>query len=428
MMFDKVTRGSLQNGDASLKGSTLTQLFGGGKPSGSGITVNRNNAVTLSAVYRAMAVRSGAVAASALRARDKETKQAEPFDLFNKVHPLLTTFQWSQLVVNHLDAHGNHYSLVNGGKGPNRLTGKVDSLFPLDPQQVEVKWLFKANKVMPVGRLYLVKSPLDGLTYEYSDSQILHIPGLGFDGLKGISVLAAAAESLGTNMAAELYAGKLYGSGSMMSGLLQTDKRLDEEQATGLKARWQAKVAGLANAGEVAILDSGVTFQSMTINPVDAEFAASRDFGVDEVARWFGVPTRYLMKSSSAASVKQQVEQDSIEFSLHGLEPLTRNIESALEVIMPEGLVPDYDLSRFQRGDTKTRSGAHLLARKASYRTVNEIREEEGYPSLDDPRADDPFEPVGGDGAAQESGGEDMGGETVDQGDGNDGEPGDFNT
>ena len=425
MFFDNVVkRASLQNGDATLKGTTITQLFGG-KPTGSGITVHRGNAVTLSAVFRAISVRSGAVAASPLNARSRETNEIEPYEVFEKPHPLYTSFQWNQLVTVHLDTAGDHFSLINGGKG--RPGAILKTLYPLDPSRVEVKFKFKKNDpVMPVGRVYEVKGN-DGQTYVYEQHQILHIPGLGFDGLRGMSVLGAAAESLGTNLAAELYAGKLYGSGSMMSGLLKTDKRLDEEQAQGIKNRWQARIAGLANAGEVAVLDSGVSFESMTINPQDAQFIQSRDFGVDEVARWFGVPTRYLMKSSSAASVKQQVEQDSIEFALHGLEPITRNIESALDEIIPTTLKTDYDLSRFNRGDTKTRSGAHLLARKASYMSVNEIRDAEGLPRVADPLADDIFTPVDPTGAANESGGEDMGGETTDQGDGNDGEPGTFN-
>jgi HK97 family phage portal protein len=426
MFIDNVVkRASLQNGDATLQGTSITQLFGG-RPTGSGITVTRTNATTLSAVFRAISVRSGAIAASPLRARSRETNQVEEYPVFDKPHPLYTSFQWNQLVTVHLDTEGDHFSIINNGKG--RGGEALKTLYPLDPKQVEVKFKYKASDpVMPVGRVYEVKGN-DGKTYVYEQHQILHIPGLGFNGLRGMSVLTAAAESLGTNLAAELYAGKLYGSGSMMSGLLKTDKRLDEEQAKGIKNRWQARIAGLANAGEVAVLDSGVSFESMTINPQDAQFIQSRDFGVDEVARWFGVPTRYLMKSSSAASVKQQVEQDSIEFALHGLEPITRNIESTLDEFIPSHLKTDYDLSRFNRGDTKTRSGSYLLARKASYLSVNEIRDLEGYPQLDDELADDPFTPVEGGGAGQESGGEDMGGETADQGEGSDGEPGSDNT
>ena len=414
--------GGLQSIGTTINASSLLQLFGGGQPSGSGLTINRRNAMNLSAVWRAIQVRSGAVAASALLARDRNTNDIVDLPLFKKVHPLYTTFDWARLVVAHLDTDGNHYSLIGRGR---RIDGSpVESLFPVDPRRVTVEWLYpRGNVIEPIGRQYTIAG-INGRSRVYSEDDILHVAGLNFDGLKGKSVLGAAAESLGTVMAGELYAGKLYGNGSLMSGVLKTDKRLDEDKADSVKARWQAKVAGLANAGEAVVLDSGLDFESMTINPVDAQFIQSRDFGVDEIARWFGVPTRYLHKSGDAASVKQQVEQDSIEFSLHGLEPLTRNIEAALGQVINSQLVADFDLSRFQRGDTKTRSGANLLARKASYMTVNEIRQTEGMPRIDDERADDPFEPVGGEGAGSESGGEDMGGNTEDEGEGANGEPG----
>ena len=415
MLLNKRNSGvfGLQTGDV-IDAQRLVALFGGGRPTGSGITITRSNAITLSAVWRALQARSDAVAASPLTARDKMTLERVEFPLFDdKIHPLFTCYQWKKLVCLHLDTAGDHFSLIRRGR---RIDGSpVVSLYPIDPHRVSVDWIYaRDNGVEPIGRQYRVQSHRNEAKV-YSDQEILHIPGLNFNGLRGVSVLSAAAESLGTHMAGELYAGKLYGNGSLMSGILKTDKKLEEEKAESVKARWQAKVAGLANAGEAVVLDSGLEFESMTITPMDAQFIEGRDFGVDEVARWFGVPVRYLMKSGDAASVKQQAEQDNSEFALHSLEPVTRNVESYLNAqIMPTTLFSDFDLTRYGLGDTKTRSGAHLLERKASYKTINEIRTEEGLPRIDDPRADDPFEPVGGEGAGPESGGGDMGGMTDD--------------
>ena len=406
--------GGLQSGGPITPGR-LIEFFGGGAPSGSGVRVTRENVTNLSAVWRALQVRSGAVAASPLRALDRTTKEIADFPLFDEMHPMFNTYQWSRLVVLNLDTDGDHFSIINRESGSRG--GRVTSLYPLDPRQVSVSWLYGSDSVQPIGRQYTVNTH-NGQQKVFTDDQILHIPGLGFNGLRGKSVLQAAAESLGTSMAAELYAGKLYGNGALMSGILSTDKRLEEEKADAIKDRWRAKVGGLRNAGDTVVLDSGLTFESMTINPVDAQFIQTRNFGIDEVARWFGVATRYLYKTGDAASVKQQAEQDNSEFALHSLEGITRNIEAALNRIVPSRLAADYDLSRYDRGDTKTRSGAHLLARKSQYMTINEIRQREGMARIEDERADDPFYAVEESGAGSESGGADEGNSTADQGEG----------
>lgn len=405
---------SLQSAGSTITGGKLVEFFGGSANSTSGIKVNRNNVTNLSAVWRALQVRSSAVAASQLRALDRTTLQVEDYPLFADVHPLFNTYQWSRQVVLDLDTAGDHFSLINRGRGSRAAI--VESLFPLDPYKVQVDWLYaERDSIVPIGRQYTVHG-VRGVSKTYTDDEVLHIPGLNFNGLRGMSVLAAASESLGTTMAAELYAGKLYGNGALMSGILSTDKRLEEEKAEAIKERFKAKISGMKNAGETVVLDSGLKFESLSINPVDAQFIQTRNFGIDEVARWFGVPTRYLHKAGDAASVKQQAEQDNSEFALHTLEGITRNIEAALNRIIPAVYKADFDLSRYDRGDTKTRSGAALLARKASYMSINEIRATEGKPPIDDERADDPFFAV--DGESPESGGADEGNMTDDQGEG----------
>ena len=426
MITDALRRNFIQSQGTTLTGSSLTALLGG-RPTGAGIPVNRENATTLSPVHRAVSVVAGDIAASRFLERNVNTLELRTTPLFRSPHPLVNSFQWREMIVMHILMHGNHYSLINSGKGRNRISNEVLTLFPLDPMRVKPMWVIgsRGNKMVPLERVYMTTALDDGMPVAIPEEDILHIPGAGYDGLQGYSVIHKMAESVGTSLAAELYAGKLYGSGSMMSGILTTENRLTEDQAMAMKARWQAKVGGMMNAGEVAVLDSGVSFDPMTINPNDAQFSQGRDFSVDEVARWMGVPTRLLMKSSGAASVKQQVEQDNIEFALHTLEPMAARITAAMDhkQITAPDWEPFIDLGRFYQGDSKTRSGARLLDRKGSIRTINELREEEGLPRLTDPRADDIFEPLTG-GAGPEAGGADEGAMTDDQGDGNDAEPG----
>lgn len=413
-------RGVVQHAGVSLTGGSLFSQFFGGAPNGAGIHVDRDKALSISAVHRAVQVIAGDIAASPWLRINETTQTRSSVDLFDNPHPLFPGYSWREMVVAHILFHGNAYLLKNGGKGvgPGQ---EITSLYPLDPRCVTPKWVVPRGSVVPLERVYEVHPQADTSGVEsfvIPEEEIIHIPGLGFDGLKGLSVIHHMAESLGTALAAELYAGKLYGSGSMVSGVLTVDSRLTEEQAENLKRRWQARVAGLDNAGEIAVLDSGASFESMTINPNDAQFMQGRDYSVDDVARWFGVPTRLLMKSSGAQSVKQEAEQDGVELLRHTLEHHSARIESALRVVVPESDRPLIDLARFEKGDTKTRSGAYLLYRKGSVASINEIREREGFPRLEDERADDPFLPLSDAGAASETGGADEGNPTDDQGDG----------
>ena len=370
---------------------------------------------------RAWNVMSGAIAASHLDVLDRTSDEPVESLLLDTIHPLITPYEFWEACVIHLMTDGNHYSLINGGKGKRDMLNDdpgIDTLFPLDPQNVTPSWVIQKGSNIPIERVYRV-TLLTGEEVAFTEDQIWHVPGLSFNGLCGISPIEAAREAIGTNLAAEIFAGRLFGNGSLMSGILTTDNRLTEDQATSLKQRWQKKIAGLDHVHEIAVLDSGTTFQSLSIKPEDAQFIQARNFGVNEIARLTGVPTHLLMADESLSTNSTGIEQENIGFMLYSLRALSGRLEGRINKhLVPKTQHVRFNLSDFERGDTKTRWAAYLLARKASILTIDEIRIDDGRKPLGTPESTDPLTPLTGNGAGEESGGTDQGGDTTDQGGG----------
>ena len=123
-----------------------------------------------------------------------------------------------------------------------------------------------------------------------------------------------------------------------MAGILTTDKRLTQESALALKTTWRERVQGLGNAHDVAVLDSGTKFEPLMIPPQEAQFIQARMFGVEEVARMFGIPISFLSATSTGATSSTVTESEIIYFVQFTLDNLCRRIDAAYErLLLPEG-------------------------------------------------------------------------------------------
>jgi HK97 family phage portal protein len=186
-------------------------------------------------------------------------------------------------------------------------------------------------------------------------------------------------------LGAERYAAKLFGSGNLMAGLLQTDAKLTQQQAEALQQRWAQRVGGLENAHKVPVLDSGAKFTSMTMPNDDAEMLASRDFQITELCRFFGVPP-YLMfqteKTTSWGSGLEQQARGFTQFDLHPiwLAPLEKRITKEL---LEPGQIARYDMSQLMRGDSIARAEYYRVMWELGAFNANEIRGYEDLPPRD---------------------------------------------
>lgn len=369
---------NVQNPAQPLTSAALLDWLGGPK-SASGVKVTEAGSLKMPAVWRAVNLLASSTAALPLKTYRRGTHDEVSIPVMSDPHPDLTGYEIAELRMTHLLLWGNSYAFkVRNGRG------QVAEVWPLDPSSVKVGLLPKAKRTAdnPTGKVFQVGDDLR----QFTPHDILHVPGLGYDGITGASPIRLATQAIGLGLAAEEYAAKLYASGSLMSGILQTEQRLEQGQAERLKANWKQKVTGLSNAHDIAVLDSGASFQPVSMPATDAQMIESRRFQVSEIARWFGVPPHMLMDTEKSTSWGTGIEQQSIGFVVYTLRPWLVRIEQRLsrEVARPSdpNVYVKHKVEGLLRGDSKSRGEFYNTMRQVGAFNADEIRNLEDLPPI----------------------------------------------
>lgn len=364
----QVRNASVESPALPLTSTTLVDWMSG-PASASGVHVTETSALGMTAVWRAVNLIAGTAASLPLHAYRQDgavrlpvgpTSQAAR--LLDRPHPDLTPFELWEIAYGHLLLWGNAYlRVLRDG------LGRIRELWPIHPGRV------RAGRESETGtKVYLIDGDIDT---EYTDQHILHIPGFGYDGVCGVSPIRQARQGVGLALAAEEYGARLFGSGSLASGILQTEQRLEQEQADALKARWTARVGGLSKAHDVAVLDSGIKFQQLSIPPEDAQFVETRRFQITEVARLFGIPPHMLMETDKSTSWGTGIEQQGIGFVQYTLSPWLNRVEQRLtQLLRPEPVYARYTVEGLLRGDSAAQGQHYTALWNLGVLSTNEIR------------------------------------------------------
>lgn len=409
-LFGLFEQRNVEDPTRPLTDASLLDLVGG-EPVEAGVTVTPESSMSMSAVYRAASLISSVSAALPLHAYTKGTKNRVDSELLDNPHPDLTRYELWRLSYLHRCLWGNSYLQKIG----NRKTGEIKELRPIHPSKVKVG---KAtpSRLNPSGKVFQITDDR-GEEHALTPREILHIPALGYDGVTGVSPIRLAAQGIGTALAAERYSGKLFGSGVLLSGILQVEQRLKDGQAEQLQNRWKAKMAGMDRAHEVAVLDSGAKFEPLTMPNTDAQLLESRRFQITEVGRFFGVPPFLLMeteKSTSWGTGLEQQAQGFVTFDLHPqwLAPTEQRVTK--ELLLTGTEYAKYTMEGLLRGDSQARAEFYTALRNAGAFSANDIRDREDLPPIENgdgylqplnfvPLGTDPSQTTGGagDGSTQ---------------------------
>ena len=360
----------------STSGSAYRFFMGN---STSGKRVNERSAMQMTAVYSCVRILSEAVAGLPLHlyqytdkcSKEKAVDNPLYFLLHDEPNTEMTSFVFRETLMTHLLLWGNAYSqIIRNGKG------EVMGLYPLMPDRMTVN---RDEK----GRLYYeymvssddAKTLKDG-TVRLSPYDVLHIPGLGFDGLVGYSPIAMAKNAIGLAIAAEEYGSKFYANGATPSGILEYPGTVKEPDK--VRESWNAGFGGSSNAHKIAVLEEGMKYTPISISPNEAQFLETRKFQINEIARIFRVPPHMVgdLEKSSFSNIEQQ----SLEFVKYTLEPWLVRWEQAMQ----RSLIPQDDKSKYfikfnvdglLRGDYQSRMQGYATARQNGWMSANDIRE-----------------------------------------------------
>ena len=322
-----------------LQGSTLA-----------GVSVTESTATGLTAVYRAVAIIAGTIAGLPLRtlrtAADGSRERTSGTFLDNPAGPGadLTPFEWVELVMVHLLLHGNAYlaHVYNGA-------GAIVGLQPIVPSAVTVRPIKTAEELARYGgpdgafRKWFEVALADGSRRELTCADLTHIPALGTDGLRGLSPIEAHRQALGTAIAGDRAAARLFGSGLLLGGLVSGDEGLSRDDAEEALAQLKAKMAGADHAGDVAFINAQLKFTPWTIPPVDAQFIESRVHQIEEVARIFGVPPHLLGQTEKQTSWGTGVAEQNRGLARYTLMGWTSRIEQRLSRLLSRPTVAEFD-------------------------------------------------------------------------------------
>ncbi|MEV6935542.1 phage portal protein [Streptomyces sp. NPDC051132] len=381
-------RASVENPAVPLTSTSLVSLLGG-TAGQAGVPVSETTSLHMPAVWRSVAVIANVAAALPLHTYAAGTRIRTSVPLLEDPHPELTRVELWRLVYVHRLLWGNAYlqKVRNGG-------GQVVQLWPIRPDRVKVDREAPTPE-NPGGKVFWIQDDT-GVRQRRTTREILHVPALGYDGITGCSPIRAAAEGIGLGLAAEKAAARLYGSGNMISGVLQTEQRLTAEQAAQLKASWNAKLSGHQAAHDIAVLDSGASFQPVTMPYKDSQFLESRQFQVVEVARMFGVPLFLLMETQKSTSWGTGLEQQAQGFVTWDLAPtwLTPTEQRVTKELLTGREYAKYQLGGLLRGDSAARATFYRAMRDVGAFSANDILDLEDKPPIEGPEGDMRLQPL----------------------------------
>ncbi len=351
----------------------------------SGKYVTERSAMQMTAVYSCVRILSEAIAGLPLQfyryTEDGGKEKAVNHPLYSLLHdepnPEMTSFVFRETLMTHLLLWGNAYAqIIRNGKG------EVIALYPLMPDRMKVDrdehgHLYYEYMIYDSDDVYGRKGTnRRGRIVKLQPWDVLHIPGLGFDGLVGYSPIAMAKNAIGMAIACEEYGAKFFANGAAPSGVLEHPSVLKDPAR--VRESWQATFGGSSNSSKVAVLEEGMKYTPISISPEQAQFLETRKFQIDEIARIFRIPPHMVgdLEKSSFSNIEQQ----SLEFVKYTLDPWVCRWEQA----MVRALLTDEEKRRYfikfnvdglLRGDYESRMRGYATARQNGWMSANDIRE-----------------------------------------------------
>jgi HK97 family phage portal protein len=353
---------------ANRLGGGFSFLFGG---TSSGKAVNERTAMQTTAVYACVRILAEAIAGLPLHVyqyNDDGGKQRVPaHPLYALLHDSpnaeMTSFVFRETLMSHLLLWGNAYAqIVRDGRG------QVSALYPLLPSNMSV------DRAADGELVYTYRA--DSGTVNLRRDDVLHIPGLGFDGLIGYSPIAMSKNAIGMAIATEEYGATFFANGANPGGVLEHPGTIKD--IARVKESWNSQYQGAANAHRIALLEEGMKFQAIGIPPEQAQFLETRKFQISEIARIFRVPPHMLADLERATF--SNIEHQSLEFVKYTLDPWVVRWEQSLQksLILPSEksrTFIKFNLDGLLRGDYASRMSGYATGRQNGWLSANDIRE-----------------------------------------------------
>lgn len=376
-IFDRIVSPSAAISHETITSSKdLLEVMFDGPESSSGVTVSQETALKYTTALICIRVLSESVASlpcilykrRADGGKDRATDHPSYRLLHDQVNDWQTAFQYFEGSMVNLATRGNCYSYVERDR-----QGRVTKLWPLNPDGVQIKqsslWTPEYSVVMPNNKRKTL-----------SPDEMHHVAGPVPSGFVGRSMISLAKDAIGLGLAAEKFGSHLYKNGVKPSGVLKHPGKIGPEGVEVLRQQFEKKYAGLSNSSRPLLLEEGMEWIALSINPDDAQFLETRKFQRSEIAGIFRVPA-HLVNDLERATFSN-IEHQTLDFITHSLRPwLKRWEQAASRDLLPASDREDYFfeflMDDMLRGDTKSRYEAYSSALQNKWMSANEVRTKE---------------------------------------------------
>jgi HK97 family phage portal protein len=316
----------------------------------SGINISESNALTIADVYKCVRAISQPTAMLPWRVfevleRGKQLATAHPlyYLLYRRPNDNMSSFVFRETMMCHLLLWGNFYAYIER----NGYSGKIIALWPLCPHAVK--------KVVKDRAVTFAVRNSQNVEEIFDQEEILHIPGLGYDGYRGYSPIDLHRESLGLSKATELYGAAFFGNNSRPDGYLSHPAKLKKDTIDRLEQSWEAKHRGVQNSHKIAVLEEGLKFESMSLSPEHAQYIETRKFQRSEIAGLFGVPPHKIGDLDKATF--SNIEHQAREFIIDSVQPWLTRIEQECDHALlserdQQKFYTKFEIKGYLRGDT----------------------------------------------------------------------------
>lgn len=294
--------------------------------------------------------------------KKRDTRHPLYFLLHDAPNPEMTSFIFRETMMTHLLLWGNSYSQIlrNGH-------GEITGLYPLLPDKMQVS----RNEEDEL--IYLYQSGMKNIAFH--KEEILHIPGLGFDGLVGYSPITMARNAIGMAMATEEFGASFFANGAAPGGILEHPGTLKDPSK--VRESWNQLFQGSGNANKVAVLEEGMTYKQIGIPPNEAQFLETRKYQTEEICRIYRVPPHLVADLDKATF--SNIEHQSISFVVHTIRPWLVRLEQAMNktLLYPserQDYFVEFNVDGLLRGDYESRMRGYATARQNGWMSANDIR------------------------------------------------------
>lgn len=355
----------------------------------SGKAVNERSAMQTTAVYACVRILSEAIASLPLHVYKYDENGGKTMvtdhPLYKILHdepnPEMTSFVFRETMMSHLLIWGNAYAqIIRDG------AGRVIALYPLLPNRMEVDRDERGNLYYTYSR-QSDENPYLKETKDYilKPEEVLHIPALGFNGLKGFSPIAMAKNAVGMTLACEEYGASFFANGANPGGVLEHPGVLKDPAR--VRESWNEVYRGSNNAHKIAVLEEGMKYQQIGIPPEEAQFLETRKFQLNEIARLYRIPPHMIGDLDKSSF--NNIEQQSLEFVKYTLDPWVIRWEQSLQkALFLPGEKGTYfvklNVDGLLRGDYKSRMEGYSIGLQNGFMSPNDVRELEDLNPIPD--------------------------------------------